>query len=98
VRFVLAALVVALVSLRAFVACDDTSEPDCRDDACAAVQPDSSTNDGAPFQPTDDGSGLPPPDPFDAGTTTTPSCKGLFELCSATECCSPYGCTNGTCR
>jgi hypothetical protein len=81
----------------AMSACDETTEPTCTpENDCAAPADGGSIPDGAVQTSTDDGA---PPPPFDAGVVSPqPTCKGLFELCSFQECCSPYGCTNGTCR
>jgi hypothetical protein len=88
-----------LVASGAFAACDETTEPDCRDGQCTPVDDAGQPVDSAaPAPPADDGAVIAPL-PFDSGSTLpAPACKGLFELCSGQECCSPYGCNNGTCR
>lgn len=83
-----------------WLACDETTgdpDPDCKTEECIAQRADGGVPpDGAP-PPANDGA-IIDPIPFDAGVTPPPTCKGLFELCSGQECCSPYTCSNGTCR
>jgi hypothetical protein len=91
VRFVLVVLFAALVPA-SFVACDaSTPGPE------PSAEGGTTVDGAAPAPPLDDGA-IVAPIPFDAGTTPAPTCKGLFELCSGQECCSPNLCTNGTCR
>jgi hypothetical protein len=87
--------IVVLAGVLASTACDETGGPG----------PDPNAADGgvvlvdgtAPAPPPNDGAVIDPI-PFDAGTVPAPTCKGLFELCSGQECCSPNACVNGTCR
>ena len=96
----LATIALASAGACMWIACDestDNSDPSCQPDGGdCVVDLDAALPDGAP--PPSNDSGIVDPAPFDAGTTPAPTCKGLFELCSGQECCSPYGCTNGTCR
>jgi hypothetical protein len=84
-----------------WIACDestDTPDPTCEPNEPCVPPDGGAPPDGASPVPPSNDSGFVDPAPFDAGTTTNPTCKGLFELCSGQECCSPYACTNGTCR
>lgn len=94
---------IAFAGAFVWLACDETTsdpgpnpDPECKTPECIAALDGGAPPDGAPAV-NPDGS-IIDPIPFDAGVTPAPTCKGLFELCSGQECCSPYLCTNGTCR
>jgi hypothetical protein len=86
------ALIALLLPVALFAACDETTDPDPN-----AADGGTPVDGATPPPPADDGA-IIAPIPFDAGTTPAPTCKGLFELCSGQECCSPNACVNGTCR
>lgn len=79
------------------VACEGGAQPDPLPDPSIDGGAPVVTDANAPAPPPND-AGIVEPIPFDAGTVPPPTCKGLFELCSGQECCSPNVCNNGTCR
>jgi hypothetical protein len=89
--------VLAVLALsRSLLACESSTPPTCLPDAsdCPEARDGSALADANVVVP-DAGTG-----DFDAGSEPPPpACKGQLELCSSlTECCTPYACTNGTCR